>query len=156
MAATQKGKEKRVSKYDTDSNKDNRMGVHWSPEEDASLMEQMARGLSISQIAELHQRTARAVEIHLSKLAAKDSMESGSSAQQMATKYRVTESMVSRELKNLKAKETKETKVAAAATSDDKVAQLEARVLELEKWVQLLAEKTGLINGSAPKPSASQ
>ncbi len=140
--------EKRVAKYAKQENSDNRFGVFWSEEEDGRLLSEFNSGTSIALIADSHQRTPKAIEIRLAKLAGKELYEKGGSAQIIAAKYRVTESMVNKELKFLQKKAEK----AAAGPADGEVVpklnkkELVQKVLALEKKIE---ELTTVVNSHA-------
>lgn len=148
--------EKRVPKYAKDENSDNRYGVIWTDEEDARLMKSLQSGLSMQLIAEAHKRTPKAIEIRLAKLAAKEVHEISAPVQSIATKYRVTETMINKELKFLQRKEKKEKKEAGNADAADTVPRLNKKelvqkVIELEKKV---SELIVVVNSLATLQSA--
>ena len=150
-----------MAKYAKQENSDNRFGVFWSGEEDSRLLSEFKSGTSIQQIAESHQRTPKAIEIRLAKLAGQELYaleQSGrviadSDVTTIAVKYRVTESMVTKELKFLQRKATKAAKV-ATTPEDEKTEvvlklnkkELVQKILALEKKVD---ELTSVINSHA-------
>lgn len=120
--------EKRIKKYATAANADNRHGVVWTPEEDVRVKNQFAQGMTIESIAEGIQRTSKAVELRLARYAAEEIVADPQSDKIIAaaSKWRVTESMVKTNLKKLAPREKK--------------ADLEARIELLEQQVRALQE----------------
>lgn len=124
MAIRQAEAEKRLRKYATPANVNNRVGVIWTPQEEAQLKEEIFSGLSLQEIANLHHRAPKAIELRSARLAAGEVTEENP-VQVVCSKYRVTETMVNYELKR---------------KNKPKKATLEARVAALEEEVQRLRE----------------
>lgn len=124
--------EKRIKKYATAANADNRHGVVWSPEEDARVKSQFAQGMTIESIAEGVLRTPKAVELRLARYAAEEIVEDPqpNKITAAASKWRVTESMVKNNLKKLAPREKHTVKKA----------DLEARIELLEQQVRALQD----------------
>ena len=126
------GQEKRNRKYATPANANNRVGVIWAPEEEANLKREFLSGQSLQEIADLHQRAPKAIELRLAKIAAEEVTETNP-VTSVCAQYRVTESMVRSEMKKLEKK------------AQPKRLTLEARITALEEQVrQLQAVIAGL------------
>lgn len=122
--------EKRHRKFATPANANNRVGVFWSPEEEANLKREFLAGKSLDELSQTHQRAIRAIELRLAKIAADEVTESNSPTA-ACVKYRVTETMVQREL-------AKKVKKAQPKPAPVKKADLLARLTLLEEQVRQL------------------
>lgn len=140
--------EKRHRKYETAANANNRVGVIWTPEEEADLKREFFENKSLDEISQLHKRTPRSIELRLAKIAADELIEaidSGTdayvSASTVASKYRVTETMVQKAL-------TKKAKKANPKPAPVKKIDLIARIESLEEQVrQIRLEMQQFIQG---------
>lgn len=135
--ATAPAGEKRHRKHATSANANNRVGVFWTPEEEANLKREFLEGKSLDEISQLHKRAIRAIELRLAKIAAEEVSETDS-VTDVCAKYRVTESMVQKELaKKVKRSQPKPVPVKKADLTarivalEEQVAQLKAQVQQL-------------------------
>ena len=126
MAAAQ---EKRQKRFATPANANNRVGVYWTEEEEAELKQEFLSGQPLQTIADQHQRAIRAIELRLAKIAAGEVSEE-TPVTVVCAKYRVTESMVQKELARAvkKAQPKKNELVAKVAALEEEVRQLKAQV----------------------------
>jgi len=117
----------------------------WSDAEEEQLLDEFSQKFSVKQIAQAHNRTVKAIEHRLARVAAKE-VANGMMMADAASKYHVTESLVDMKLKQIQTKKPKatdriaelETRVAQAET---RVAQAETRVAQLEALVQQLIQQ---------------
>jgi transposase-like protein len=109
-------------------------GALWTDDEENQLLEELfSEKLSVKQIAQTHNRTVKAIEHRLAKIAAVETTH-GSSVADTASKYHVTESLVENKCRQLQTE--KKPKMT------DRVAQLEARVAQLEAFIQQMQPNT--------------
>lgn len=147
--------EKRAAKYANQENTDNRYGVFWTDEEDSRLLSEFKSGVTIQQISESHKRTPKAVEIRLAKLASWEIYPTDDSTEitRIAAKYRVTESMVIKELKFLQKRAAKAARASESETTEvvprlnkkelvQKILALEKRVEELSAVISMQLQST--------------
>ena len=107
--------------------------IKWLPEEEEALKTEFFEGKSIKEIADSHNRTKRAIEIRLARLATEEVSDEVTLAE-AAAKYRVTESMVESQIKK---KEKREHKI---QNKLPKKATLVSRIEALEEQVRALTE----------------